>query len=147
MPQRCIAAPDEGGDCWRACIASVLDMPAAMVPNFAHLHPDWDTMIAAAREWLAPRGWSIFRSYISAGWDLDDVLSWFSGNNPHVPVILTGQSAADPKDNHAVVLLNGRIAHDPSNAGLAGPCVNEKGEPGWWWYDVICVAAIEAEEA
>lgn len=138
-PQRCIG----GGDCWRACIASILDLPASEVPNFA-LESDWDEMVAAARGWLAERGYSLFRSYCSAKWEWQTLLKVFSGDNPGTPIILIGQCRADPSDNHAVIVMDGEIVHDPSGAGVAGPVSHGEGhEVGWWWFDVITLSAAQ----
>lgn len=146
-PQPCIAPREEQGDCWRACIASILDLPAREVPNFAHLHAKWEDMVAAARQWLAPRGLAIFETYCSAGWETEKLLHWFSAGNPGAPFILCGQSARDPNENHAVVALGGAIVHDPSGSGIAGPCTGGGSEAGWWWLHVICVAANPWGEA
>ncbi len=102
-------------------------------------------MFALTRKWLAERGLGIFRTYCSAGWEVDKVVKWFSADNPGVPLILMGQSgrdrhAPDP-DNHAVVVMNGQIVHDPSNAGIIGPCLNGKNEPDWYWLDIVAFAA------
>lgn len=144
-PQRCIAPRTEEGDCWRACIATVLNLPASQVPNFAHLAErdkndetfPWDRMYCLARKWLAHRGVSIFRTYCSAGWSLEKLLEVFSKQNEGVPLILSGQCRRAPDDNHAVVAMNGSIVHDPSGSGIIGPCIGHNGSEGWWWIDVI----------
>ena len=40
------------GDCLRACVASVLELPYEAVPQFA-VADDW---VERLQEWLAPRG-------------------------------------------------------------------------------------------
>lgn len=140
-PQRCIAPAHEGGDCWRACIASILNLPAATVPHFAELSGNcWDGMYQLAREWLAERGVGIFRTYCSADWTLETLLEHFSKANVGVPIIVNGQSGRRTEENHAVIAMNGRIAHDPSGVGVIGPCINIDGDSGWWWIDVIAFA-------
>lgn len=140
-PQSCIAQRSEEGDCYRACLASVLEVPTKEVPNFADLYDKWDTMFAAVRAWLAERGFAIFRTYCSAGWKLDKLLEAFSADNPDVPIILMGQSGTNASNSHAVVVLNGKVQHDPSGCGISGPCVGSKGQDAWWWLDIVCVSA------
>ncbi|HEU4804201.1 MAG TPA: hypothetical protein VFS91_00070 [Nitrobacter sp.] len=126
-------------------MASILDLPAADVPNFANACGDsWSEMYNQAREWLGERGLGIYRTYCSAGWTLEKVAEWFSADNPGVPVILMGRSGrkgATELDNHAVVLLNGAVAHDPSGVGLAGPCADSRGQDAWWWLDIIAITS------
>lgn len=146
-PVRCIAPAGEQGDCWRACIASILNLPAAEVPNFAHLADDsWCRMYELGRAWLKTRDLGIFRTYYSAGWALDEVLETLSAPNIDVPIILAGQSGRDPREAHAVVVMNGEVVHDPSGAGVAGPypcnCgAAECDSKGWWWLDVVAFTA------
>ena len=144
-PVRCIShQTGEFGDCYRACIASILELPAEAVPNFGHLVPmpqtvESEDQTALARKWLSNRGMTIFRTIANGKWSLDKLLYEFSDWNPGVPIILHGeaehQSAGDI--NHSVVMLDGRIAHDPSGAGIKGPCVDIAGERPWWWMEII----------
>lgn len=140
-PQRCISIAGEEGDCYRACLASVLDRNARDVPNFA-AGTDWDSMHQAVRDWLSARGLGIFRTYCSAGWEIDKPLEVFSASNAGVPIILSGQSGVDPADNHAVVVMDGSILHDPSGAGIQAPVVHADGYVGWWYLDIIAVPAL-----
>lgn len=139
-PVRCIAPAHEQGDCWRACLASILNLPPDRVPNFADLAGDdegaWDRMFGLARKWLAERGLAMFRTYCSAGWEFGRLLEVFSRDNPGVPIIISGQCRRCPADNHAVVALDGDI-HDPSGSGIIGPCVGHDGSEGWWWLDIV----------
>jgi hypothetical protein len=135
-PQRCLTyqGGPEAGDCYRACIASILNMPARDVPNFVHLSKSEkfaDTKLA--REWLAQFGLTIFQTWCSGEWKLADLLHWFSAINPGTPFILSG---ACQGDHHAVVVMDGRIAHDPIGIGVEGPCSSD----GNWWMDIIAVA-------
>jgi hypothetical protein len=132
----------EQGDCYRACLASILNMPAREVPNFADAVDEagWDAMFAAVRAWLRERGIGLFRTYCSAGWEIEKLLEVFSGANPGVPIILSARSRRNPDDNHAVVVMDGRIIHDPSNSGIDGPVVHVGGDSGWYWLDVIAFA-------
>ena len=107
-------------------------MPANEVPNFVAMAKGKYDDAKEARAWLARYGLSIFQTWCSGQWKLEDALHWFSGINPGVPFILSG---ACKGDHHAVVVKDGKIAHDPSNSGIEGPC-----EDGNWWFDIITVA-------
>lgn len=69
------------GDCWRACLASLLEVPLAEVPHFIHLYPteviytDPAEMAAQARlsERLGPRWWRESIAWVEQqrpGWTL-----------------------------------------------------------------------------
>lgn len=89
------------GDCWAACIASILELPLSEVPNFCHddLRSGW---LKRTINWLYARGIGII--YIE---DAGKALS----ERPHLVVgcfcILTGRSprAKDGEDDflHSVV--------------------------------------------
>ena len=137
-PQPCIAPPEEVGDCWRACIASILNLSSSEVPNFADCG-DMSVMLEKTREWLKPRGLALFQTYCSGHWTVEKVLAWFSAKSPDAPFILCGASRRDPASDHAVVAMGGSIAHDPSGSGLSGPMQGDEGDR-WWFMHVICLA-------
>ena len=141
--QRCIAPATEHGDCWRACLASVLGLPAKEVPNF--VHTAGDDFVVEARRWLAPHGLTIFETWYWENWTLEDVLKWASAHNPQTPIILSGQCVDDENDNHAVILLDGKLAHDPSGAGVIAPAANQNPNDRRNWY--LYVVAISASWA
>lgn len=122
--------PEPHGDCWRACLATITGLDAAKMPNFVHApgvnSPDDTTKLA--REWLKPYGLTIFDTFLPGDWSLQTVLKDASAINPGTAFILSGR-AAHVEDSHAVVVLNGMIAHDPSGAGLSGPCRCACGKP------------------
>lgn len=107
------------GDCLRASIASVLDIPLEEVPNF--IEDKTKHQLDGAREWLAGRGRKLF--YIRFA-DPEHLASAFVGFAPD-PVVLVGEShsVAENGDRlrHAVVgVANGygfRTIHDPSPGG------------------------------
>ena len=119
--------PKEGiiGDCFRCCIASLLDLYADQVPHFCDY--DWkDTSgrwFTDLNKWLAPRGLSYIEMPVADGGS-DSVAKWLSAVIPFgfdAYHILGGKS---PRGfDHAVVARNGAIIHDPhpSRAGLVGP--------------------------
>lgn len=97
-------------------------------------------MLDAARVWLLPRGLTIYQTYCSGAWPLEKVLQWFSAPSPGAPFILCGASARVSTIDHAVVAMDGRVAHDPSGSGLCGPC-QIVDDDRWWYMHVICVRA------
>jgi hypothetical protein len=141
-PQPCISHIGEEGDCWRACIASVLNMEVGDVPNFCEVvkhHSDHAALYEETRRWLGERGVGMFRTYCTEHWELDKLLECFSAPNTNIPIIITGWSRGD---NHAVIAMNGRIVHDPDGgAGLSGPPRNEKGELCSWWLYIVAFTA------
>lgn len=143
-PQRCIAKGQEQGDCWRACVATILNLPATEVPNFVDLGgEDWKAWPKLTREWLAERGLALYEMCCSAEYTIESLLKWRSHDSPDVPVILVGSSA---NDSHAVVAMGGKIVHDPSGAGISGPCTCDcsEGCKGTWWLFIIAFGANSA---
>lgn len=154
-PVRCISSSlGEFGDCWRCCIASIVDLPASDVPNFFHIAngraadgPECNKIAyELAREWLAKRGLGIFRVWAYGEWSLEKVLDQYGGFSPEVPYIVHGTPAGERQGEmaHAIVAAGDQIIHDPSGAGIAGPCLCtcKPDCPGLWWLDVISFAVV-----
>jgi hypothetical protein len=83
-----------GGNCFAACLASLLDLPLASVPDLRGL-PDWGIRLAA---WLGPMGWACRffpRGPAPSGWAVRHGRT------------LTGHV-------HAALCLDGALAHDPA---------------------------------
>lgn len=98
------------GDCYRTCIACLLDMHPLEVPHFmASTWGDWET-----RKWLKPRGLMVIEmrcELVYNGWLLDrEDIDLF-----HIMCGMTERGLM-----HAVVGRNGKVYHDPhpSRAGL-----------------------------
>lgn len=93
-----------GGNCFSACVATLLSVPTAEVPYFMG-EADWLTPLA---EWLRPRGFYpvYLRLQEGAG-------AW----RPQGLYVLGGESVRGP---HAVVARGDEVVHDPhpSRAGL-----------------------------
>lgn len=144
-PQCCIAQAEEPGDCYRACVATITGLEIADIPNFKAEHAlltreDNIAFDREVRDFLSDRGLSIFNFYCDGDWPLEKALSFWSGFNVGAPAILTGKPALCGEAAHAVVVLDGVIAHDPSGAGISGPCDPGEGEASYWFFDVICLA-------
>ncbi len=89
-----------GGNCFSACVASLLEISIDDVPYFM----DADSWFDAFNEWLRPRGLYAFVMTLS-GMPRAELAK-------HIPgyVIVGGQSG---RGSHAIVGLGGRNVHDP----------------------------------
>ncbi len=99
------------GNCWQACIASVLEIPLSEVPP---PQEDWADTWNTVWTWLAARGIGIFVADLSEDYD------WPAGI-----YIVTGK--ADRGFGHAVVYESGQLVHDPhpDGTGLTDPALIE----------------------
>lgn len=106
------------GDCFRCCIASILELPAAAVPHFmggANFQDETGQWHKDLNDWLRPQG----LCYMEFNVDLGD---WYF---PNISVyhVMSGKSPNFLGVGHSVVALNGKPVHDPapSKKGLLGP--------------------------
>jgi hypothetical protein len=142
IAQRCISTAGEAGDCYRACLATILGVPAASIPNFNDItekeglagESAYLAMQQRTREFLHPLGLGIFNTYCNGEWPMEKALDYFSAHSPGVPIIFHGRTPRSPHEFHAVVALDGKIVHDPSGVGISGPCGD------WWFMDVVGLA-------
>lgn len=122
LKQRNRHRPDEGiyGDCHRAAIASILELPLDDVPHFLEDNCDSVEFAKREREFLVSRG--IVPISIAFDCDLPSVFMTLRYLNPTIYYILGGESRTGV--NHSVVCRGGEVVHDPSlnNAGIVGPC-------------------------
>lgn len=134
--QEFVHRPDIGqhGDCQRAVIASLLDLPISEVPHFlqqADGDPSdyWDLLQA----FLRARGFAYMTQKARCG-------SIFFGDDVEVFHEIAGPS---PRGNgvwHAVVGRNGKVVFDPhpSRAGLSG-------DPAEWEHSyLVCTSVYQA---
>lgn len=120
--------PENGkfGDCFRTCIAMILDLGRDEVPNFAEKHwNDSGNFNKAASEWLAARGLVLCFSYINGGHPLERAIAAgdaLAGNS--CGFIFSGMSRNGT--NHATVAMGGEIWADPAidDSGIVGPMDN-----------------------
>lgn len=103
--------PESLGNCYAACLASILELPLDAVPAALGTTDDWWPKL---QEWLHPFGLGSISLQVADG----DDLGWLPRGAFHV---LTGKSPRGDWD-HAVVACSGRVVHDPhpSRAGLHG---------------------------
>lgn len=106
------AAPagEQRGNCWTACIASLLGLPIEDVPDFVQIEVD------GGEDWWG-HTWRFLngRGYLLTIVDLTD-----PGDGPYIQCGLSPRSpAADGKAvYHAVIHEGGRLVHDPHPDGL-----------------------------
>ena len=119
-PQTILASPGVRGDCFRACIASILELPIEDVPHFVAIEHDW---WGETQRWLAKRG--LFAMWLPIRHP-DEM--HFCNPCEDSYCILAGASPRGNGIKHAVVgkIVQGwnfEIAYDPhpSQAGLDGP--------------------------
>lgn len=107
--------PEKGtrGDCQRAVIASLLDLPITEVPHFNETG-DVETYWRTLQEFCNNHG------YIFVEMKALQFFTW----NSDLPIYheIAGPSPRFPGQYHAVVGKNGKIFHDPhpDRTGLAG---------------------------
>lgn len=110
------------GDCWRCCIAAVLQIPAQSVPHFVAnnggLHYESET-----QSWLAERGFTLVRCKSRVQFPR------MSGQpfSP-LPIITCGPSPRSRSmgEGHAVVYFDGELVYDPHPDDNGLTAVNEE---------------------
>lgn len=139
LKQRNLHRPDEGvfGDCHRAAVASILELPLDDVPHFMDGNPDSAEFNRRESAFLKSRG--LVRVMVAFQATMDDVLRTMCVWNPGTHYILGGRSRNDT--DHSVVACDGKIVHDPAldNSGVVGPMSD-----GYYWVTYFG-AAVAAE--
>lgn len=119
-PEICLVKhnpPDTYGDCVRACVASVLEMPAADVPHF-YSDGDGEAAFDRMRVWLADRG--RIPAYFPLHHETLDGVLWAMKMYPDVEYLLFCSNGAG---DHCVIGRNDEIIHDPAwyKTQIVGP--------------------------
>ena len=129
--------PDAGvvGDCFRACLASLLELPLEQIPHFAResATAGLESMMPLVEDWLAARGLYLFNFPVSPPFGYRDptreIVRRYGKRNPNIHYILSGATRPDADEtgddryNHAVICHGGQIVHDPNDSkpGVVGP--------------------------
>lgn len=115
------------GDCHRAAVASVLNLPLEAVPHFAEGGPDGEEFFAREKAWLLTQHLVPVRMFfgdpkLTDERNIEQVLALMAARNTGVYYLLGGRSRTSV--NHTVVCLDDKIVHDPSltDSGIIGPC-------------------------
>ncbi len=104
---------EERGDCWDACLASILEVPIAAVPVPHSDDPEvswWGTSQAA----LAPHGYQAIRV------DAREYRTYW--------IAVVPSRSLGPGVMHVVVMHGDTVAHDP--------CIGDRYETGTSMYDI-----------
>lgn len=148
--QRIVAAGNSAqvpGDCFKCCIASVLELPYEEVPHFVAAEwqvdagcgegPQKRDCYTSLNDWLLRGGWPlvyVHRTYYvqpsPKGEPGKDVPYWdylLKQSHPHQRFpgywIASVLSSNFPNTTHAVVMLGSEVAHDPSPRTRRAPYV------------------------
>jgi len=126
------------GDCWRTCIACLLDLAPDQVPHFVEPHlDDGPAATAFARRWLASRGFGLIQfAYTGA---LQGILDAQAAVNPDTYFLLGGMSRSGVL--HSVIARNDAIEWDPhpDDVGVIGPDPN-----GLYWLEFLVPSLVIA---
>lgn len=124
------------GDCYRTCVAMILDMDRDDVPHFsklALLNPEGPSASQYLREWLKSKNLGVFSVVLSGDNTIGEVLKMLGHIVNDVPIMLIGESGRYEGVGHVVVVKNGEIIADPSGSGIVGPSED------FYWVEIICV--------
>ena len=133
VDQEFVHQPEQGrhGDCMRACIASLLDLPRDAVPNFAQMDADGEgNFWLLLADFCRQHGYSFVTMQGRFVWADDAIYHVISGPSPPIN-----------GGHHAVVGRNGQVFFDPhpSRAGLSG-------DPSEWKFDLLVRMSEVANE-
>lgn len=105
--------PDEGkhGDCLRACIASLLNVPDVYaVPHFLE-DGDVSKVDDRLREYLAKFSLNIALHAFGGLTECEMILELTEKVNPGIPYLLFCNNG---EGDHVVIIKDGKVVHDPS---------------------------------
>jgi hypothetical protein len=128
--------PEAIGDCWRTCVACLLDKRPEEVPHF--VETCWDDAPEADRRlraYLATQGLGMVQ--LAFGGKLEDIQPWMKQMNPGVHYMLGGTSRIGV--GHQVVCFEDAIVWDPSptDNGIVGPMSD-----GYFWLSFFVPAIL-----
>ena len=142
--QRYMHDPANGifGDCYRTCLAVLLDLDRDDVPHFVNnMEPDaWKESIQPRYDtWLLEHA-GLVEIAIPYDCDADGVLALQQVLNPTVYYMLAGRSRTGC--NHVVICKGDKIVCDTSlnEAGIVGRC-----EDGYHWISFLVPASLSAQ--
>lgn len=112
--------PHTIGNCFRASVASILEIGIDDMPHFEQTMFDGtdDSWYAEFVDWLYDQGYGLVEWYVTH----PDHCDIYVGPPPGTYVLATGPSPRHETEAHCVVYRNGELAHDPhpEGGGLAG---------------------------
>ena len=133
------------GNCWAACVASILELPLDAVPDEAEFwrpgmtpRQSWTLYMDHVHRWLHERGLVLIETRVSE-------LFYEGPSDLFTPYcILSGPSPRNPAVSHAVVGRGIHVIHDPheSQRSLAGDPLKD-----WWYEFFVARNAADAAES
>lgn len=136
------APPSSYGDCLRACIATIMDLPAEDVPHFADKGASAAEALAHARQWLGEQGLTIATFALPGSEPLSDVLEWMGHMNPTVTWLLFGSTThpdvLEAASLHVNVCQGGKVVHDPAWVPTSIKSPYREGGESVWQIWVVC---------
>lgn len=136
-PVLCGAADGTQGDCYRASLATLLNVPLLSVPHFADMTEPGVSFHDLVDEWLRPFGYITANMVMAPDVSIDDVATFWNNTNPGVPAMLGGMTESG--NGHTVVIHCGNI-YNPSSSPLVAPFPPEGQSGGGWWISTVAVA-------
>lgn len=130
--------PDNGqyGDCFRACIASLMELPIEEVPHFMDgLGVDEGRIgLRRACDWLKVVGYGTIAYH--AAWTPEELHLWqddfLMALNPNTHHIISGYTARNTF--HSVIGKGGHMVHDPHPSGIG---LLQPSEENPWIFEFI----------
>ena len=112
--------PQSYGDCARACVASILELPPEKVPHW-FANEDGFEANKEMREWLSLKGYMLSYFALQSGMTLEAVLNYVDEWYGDIEFILLAETRSG--GDHAVVCQSGKIIHDPAwyKTAIIGP--------------------------
>lgn len=98
------------GNCFAACVASILELPIEEVPNFCADTPEGENWYPPFQAWAAARG-VIGMPFVLPSADCEVLLRLARDEFPALPCIVFG---ATENGGHCVVFQAGAPVHDPN---------------------------------
>lgn len=132
----CIAQGDEEGDCFRTCLAMVLNVDPAFIPNFAQMVKGKESFHDEVDAWLSQfglvQGNAIFAPDGDTASFVSQIPMFINNISPGCPAIVAG---ATETGRHSAVAWNG-IWYDPARGVDRGETIIthvSEGEDGFWF--------------
>ena len=127
------------GDCFRTCIAIILDEDIEVVPHFCDPNQFKDHK-KALRKFLHKRDLDVFTIMYPGETSFADVLFTTGHYNPGIPMVISGKSPRGV--NHCIVAMDGEVFCDPfDGSDNPTPFLGPSEESGMWWVEVIAMKA------
>ena len=139
--------PEHGayGDCHRAAVATILELPIEKVPHFAIDGPTGEVFSQRVDDFLAGFNLAVFDMPFPGDLTLKQVLDFMGTRIRDRKLVFLLGGLSPRLTNHTVVCQGDELVHDPhpDAGGLIGPCTD-----GFWWVTTLTVlnAVVQFDE-